>query len=264
MLKLEDIFVVFHAGTPLEKIALRGINFEVEEGEIVTLVGNNGCGKTTLLKLLAGHIYSNFGKIWLDKRDISCQSLSDRAQFFSFVSSAINIGIAMNLTVAENLALANIHHQTGNILTPAINSETYEAYYEQLKELDFMAIEAVLDEKASDISFIHKQMLALLIALIKGSRFILIDDHTAGLNKIEATALLQATIKLIKEHKVTAIISTDDPRFALEHSDRVIVMSAGQVVSNLHGEKKKKTRVEDLFASFKVIPAMKEVRPSDL
>ena len=164
MLKLEDIFVVFHAGTPLEKIALRGINFEVEEGEIVTLVGNNGCGKTTLLKLLAGHIYSNFGKIWLDKRDISCQSLSDRAQFFSFVSSAINIGIAMNLTVAENLALANIHHQTGNILTPAINSETYEAYYEQLKELDFMAIEAVLDEKASDISFIHKQMLALLIA----------------------------------------------------------------------------------------------------
>ena len=264
MLELEDIFIVFGKGTLQEKIVLRGINFSVSDGEIVSLVGNIGSGRSTLLKLLAGHVVPSFGKLWLNKSDITLQILSERAKSFSFISPAHNMGVALNLTVAENLAVASMHHQSKSIFSPALDKETEDMYYEKLRSLNCMGMETTLNQKAADISYLHRSVLALLIATVKGTQFLLIDDYSAGLNKSDAETLRNITAKIIKSQKVTTIMVADDPKFALEVSDKVIVMSAGQVVSILFGEKKKKTKVEDLFAAFKITPKIKEFRPSDI
>lgn len=263
MLKLKDIFVVFDTGTPLEKVALRGVNFELEKHEIVTVVGNIGAGKTTLLKFLAGHFSPSFGKLWFDHQDITFQSLPQRSQKFAFVSYEKRIS-AENLTVAENLALASLHHQRRSIFTPAINDEMHEIYYNQLKELGFYAMESVLDEKVYNIPQMHKFILSLLSAIMKNAEVLLIDERVADLSLPEEQALTETVMKIIKMQKVTALIAMNDPIRALEVADRTIVLSRGQIVADLVGETKQKTRVEDLFASFSIIPKMKDVKPSSL
>jgi putative ABC transport system ATP-binding protein len=258
MIRAEDIFIVFNTGTPLERIALRGINFRAQEGEVISIVGNNGSGRSTLLKFLAGHIFSSFGRLWLDKVDVTSQSLSDRSAIFSSVFYDQDVGTARNLTVLENLAVAGMHHQPRSIIQPAITKEMRETFFEQLRDLDFMGIENLLDEKVGEMSKPHRQVLALLIAVIKGARILLIDEHSTGLDKESSLALLETTEKIIRSKNITTIMAVSDPKFALEVADRTLVLSHGQVVSDLSGEEKKKARVEDLFASFNIIPPMKE------
>jgi putative ABC transport system ATP-binding protein len=261
MIRVEDVFIVFNTGTPLERIALRGINFRANEGEIVSIVGNNGSGRSTLLRFLAGHIFSSFGRLWLDKVDITSQSLSDRSAIFSSVFYDQDIGTARSLTVLENLAVANMHHRSRSVIEPALTKEMKEMFFEQLRDLDFMGMENLLEEKVSDISKPHRQVLALLIAVIKGARILLIDEHSTGLDKESSLALLETTEKIIRSKNVTTIMAVSDPKFALEVSDKMLVLSHGQVVSDLSGDEKKKTKVEDLFSTFNIIPTIKEVKP---
>jgi putative ABC transport system ATP-binding protein len=264
MIRVEDIFVVFLSGTPLERIALRGINFNVEEGEIVAIVGNNGCGRSTFLKFMAGHISSTFGRLWLNKADITNQSLSKRSEIFSSVFYEENTGTAANLTVAENLAIANLHHRKKRIFAPAMTSEMRESFIEQLKELDFMGMEELIDEKVGNISRPQRQVLAMMIAIIKEAQVLLIDEHSTGLDREGTTALLSTTEKIIRSKKITTIMAISDPKFAVDMADRVIVLSHGQVVANLYGEEKKNTKPEDLFSSFNVTPPVADFKQPSL
>jgi putative ABC transport system ATP-binding protein len=207
-----------------------------------------------LLRFLAGHISSSFGRLWLNKLDITSQSLADRSALFSSVFYDQDIGTAENLTVAENLAVASMHHQPRSLLAPAINKETKDMFFEQLKELDFMGMEDLLDEKVNKISRAHRQILALLIAVIKEAKILLIDEHSTGLSKEAAIALLETTEKIIKSKNITTIMAVSDPKFAIEISDSTLVLSHGQVVSNLKGAEKKNMTIEKLFSSYNVIP----------
>ncbi|MDR0632497.1 MAG: ATP-binding cassette domain-containing protein [Holosporaceae bacterium] len=258
MIRAEDIFVVFCPNTPLERIALRGISLTAQDGEIIAIVGNSGSGRSTFLRFLAGHISSNFGGLWFNKIDITGQSLTERSRIFSSVFYNQDTGTARNLTVIENLAIASLHHQERSIIEPAITAEMREMFIEKLRDINFMGMEKLADEKVADISRSHRQVLAMMIAIIKGAQVLLIDEHSTGLDRESSKALLETTEKIIKSQKITTIMALSDPKFALEVADRIVVLSHGQVVSNLSGKEKKNTKLEDLFTSFNVIPKTKD------
>ncbi|MDR0678609.1 MAG: ATP-binding cassette domain-containing protein [Holosporaceae bacterium] len=264
MIRLEDLFVVFNTGTPLERIALRGINFTAQDGEIVTIIGNSGSGRSTLLKFLAGHIGSSFGRLWVNKVDITNQTLSERSKIFSSVFYDEDIGTAGNLTVAENLAIAYLHHRSKSIVDTAVSEEIREMFIEQLRDLDFMGMEELIDEKVSNISKPYRQVLALLIAAIKDAKILLIDEHSTGLDAESTTALLETTEKIIRSRGMTAIMAISDPKFAFDMSDRTIVLNHGQIIWNLSGEEKKNIKYEDLFTSFGVVSLAKDTKQPKL
>lgn len=261
MIRVEDVFVVFFSGTPLERVALRGVNFKVNEGEVISILGNNGSGRSTLLRFLAGHIKSSFGRVWLDKIDVTSQSISQRSQCFSAVFYDEDVGTAGNLTVAENLAIATMHHQPHSIIYPAIDSEMREMFHEQLKDLDFMGLEMLMDEKVSNLSKAHRHVLSLLISVVKETKVLLIDEHSTGLDKESSSALLEATEKIIRSKGMTTIMAISDPQFALKISDKILILSHGQVVSNINVKENKNIKLEDVFASFNVVPQIKDVAP---
>ncbi|MDR0677590.1 MAG: ATP-binding cassette domain-containing protein [Holosporaceae bacterium] len=260
MIRVEDLFIVFFPGSALERIALRGINFAIQKGEVVSILGNNGSGRTTLLKFIAGHIQANFGRLWVDKVDVTSQKLSERSKIFSPIFYDHNTGTAGNLTIAENLAIATMHHQSKSIIEPAISPETREMFIQQLHDLDFMGMEELIDEKVCNLSRPYRQVLAMLIAVIKGVKVLLIDEHSTGLDKESSIALLETTEKIIKSQKITTIMAINDPKFALEVADKVIVLSHGQIVLDISGEEKKNTSVESLFTSYNIIPPLKEMQ----
>jgi putative ABC transport system ATP-binding protein len=258
ILKIEDIFVVFFSGSPLERVALRGINFDVKEGEVVSILGNNGSGKSTLLKFLAGHILANFGRIWHNKEDITSHSISERSKIFSSVFYDQNVGSAGNLTVLENLSIASMHHQNKSLFYPAITKEIKEIFYEQLKELDFMGMDMLIDEKVNRLSKLQRHVLSILIAVIKEAKILLIDEHSTGLDKESSEALLEVTKKIVKSKNITTVMAVNDPKFALDVSDRLLVLSHGQIVLNLDSEDKNKKDLNEIFYSFNIVPPIKE------
>lgn len=254
MIHIEDAFVVFYAGTPLERVALRGVSLSVQDGEVVSILGNNGSGRSTLLRFLAGHISLNFGRLWIDNEDITSQSLLDRSRVFSSVFFDHNACTADNLTVLENLAAASLHHQGKSYIRAAIDESDRDKFYDHLKNLNFMKMENLLDEKVCNIPKPYKQVLALMIAVIKGAKVLLIDEHSTGLDIESSKALLNATNKIIRSRKMTTIMVVNDPEFALEKSDTVIVLNYGQVVASFSGDEKKNMKLEDLFLTFNKVP----------
>lgn len=261
MIKIEDVFVVFYAGTPLERVALRGVNFTVNSGELVSVLGNNGSGRTTLLKFLAGHVAVNFGRLWVDGKDVTSQTLNERSKLFSSVFFDHNVCTAGSLTVLENLVMASLHHQSKSFIRPAINSTIEDQYYDLLKNVNFLEMEKLLHEQVCNIPKPYKQVLALLIAVIKGAKVVLIDEHSTGLDVDASKALLEATYKIVKSKKITTIMAINDPKFALSRSDHAIVLNYGQVVADLAGEEKNHTKLEDLFMSFGKMPKIFNKKP---
>jgi len=250
MIQISGVYVVFFHRTPLEKVALRGIDFSANSGEVISIVGNNGSGRSTLLKFLAGHISSTFGKVMFNKVDITHQSISQRSKLFSSIFYDENISTAGNLTVLENLVVASMHHQPKSMFFPAISSEIRDTFFQQLKELDFLEIEMLLDEKVCNIPKVHRHVLSLLISVIKESKVLLIDEHSVGLDKESSDALLEVTKKIIKSNDVTTIMAVNDLQFALDVSDRIIVLNNGQITSVFDTKAKNDIKPHDIFTSF--------------
>jgi putative ABC transport system ATP-binding protein len=258
MIRAEDLFVVFNPGNRLERVAVRGVNFTVQDGEIASIVGHSGSGRSTLLRFLAGHIRSSFGKLWFNKTDITSQTLAERSALFSSVFYDESTASAGNLTVLENLAIAGLHHQRRSVVQPAISEEMRETLIEQLRDLNFMNIEELVDEKADSIPKPYRQVLALMIAVIKEAQVLLIDEHSTGLDKESADSLLEITEKIIRAKKITTIMVVGDLKFAMDASDRVIILNHGQVVANLAGEEKKNAKLEDILALINSAPKIED------
>ncbi len=260
MVRVEDIFVVFFSGTPLERITLRGVNFRAAEGEIVSILGSSGSGRSTLMQFLSGQIKSSFGRLWYNKENITGQSFSERSKIFSTISYDCNSGSASNLTVAENLLIASMHHQDMNIVKPAMSQEKHDMFYEQLRELNFMNIEDLIDEKVCKISRAHRQILALLMAVIKETKVLLMDEYSTGLDEESTIKLLEVTENIIKSKKITTIMTSGDPKFALNISDKVIILRYGQVIAEIRGDED--IKIEEIYDSLNVSSPFKKMKIS--
>lgn len=254
MLSVEDAFVVFYARTPLERVALRGVSFSVKDGEVVSILGHAGSGRSTLLKFLAGHLRLNFGRLWLNNFDITSQSLVERSRLISSVFGDYTLSLAGSLTVLENLAAASMHSKNKSMFKSAINKEIKDRFYDQLKNLNFMDMESLLDEEVRYIATPYKQVLALMIAVIKGAKVLVIDEHSVGLDAKASKALLEATHRIIRARRITTIMTSNNPEFDLRKSDRIMIMNQGQLVADFAGEEKKKLKLEDLPSMFNKTP----------
>lgn len=254
MIGTEDAFVVFNAGTPLERVALRGVSLSIQDGEIVSIFGNNGSGRSTLLKSLAGHIPLSFGRLWFNNIDITSQSLYDRSKMVAAVFADHTVCTAESLTVLENLVLATSSYQPKSWMTKALGDDMEDRFYSQLRNLNFMDMEQLLYERVCDIANPYKHMLALLVAVIKGVKVLVIDEPSTGLDAETAQMLLNVTMKVIRSKKLTTIMAISDPEFSIKHSDRLVVLNYGQIVANISGEQKKKIKLEDLYLAFNKKP----------
>lgn len=256
MISVEDAFVVFYARTPLERVALRGVSFTVRDGEVVSVLGHNGSGRSTLLKFLAGYLSLNFGRLWFNNYDITSQSLIERSRLISSVFGNQASSLAESLTVLENLAAASMHSKNKSIFRPAVNKTLKDRFYDQLKNLNFMGMEGLLDEEVRCIATPYKQILAILTAVIKGAKVLVIDEHSVGLDAKAARALLEATHRIIRARRITTIMTSNNPEFDLRKSDRIMIMNQGQLVADFSGEEKRKLKLEDLPSMFNKTPVL--------
>jgi branched-chain amino acid transport system ATP-binding protein len=202
--------------------ALKGVSLTVEEGEVVTLIGSNGAGKSTTLRAITGLTPASGGSIVIDGEDITrvpAHEIPDR-------------GIALSpegrhcfprMTVRENLDLGA--HRRRHDATVAEDLERVFELFPRLKERE--------KQKAGTMSGGEQQMLAMGRALMASPRVLLLDEPSMGIAPILVQRIYE-TIAEINRGGMTILLVEQNANYALDVSNRGYVMETGRVV--LEGE----------------------------
>ena len=248
MLQLQSIYKTFNAGTVNEKRALNGLDFHLEPGDFVTVIGGNGAGKSTMLNAIAGSWFVDNGRILIDGNDVTRLAEYKRAKFLGRVFQDPMTGTAASMQIDENLALAARRGQFRGLRT-GISAKEREEYREKLKILD-LGLEDRLTTGVGLLSGGQRQALTLLMATLKQPKILLLDEHTAALDPKTAAKVLEATDRIVERDQLTTVMITHNMRDAIAHGNRLIMMDSGRIIYDVKGEEKKKLEVKDLLAKF--------------
>src|ERR1700681_1084468 len=200
-----------------ESHVLRGVDLNVERGEVVTLVGRNGAGKTTTLKSIMGIVRQRSGEIFFDGEPI-VRLTSDRIAQRGIGFVPEERGIYATLTVAENLALPPV---VGKDAWPL---EKIYALFPILKERGAAM--------GTTLSGGEQQMLAIARVLRSGARLILLDEPTEGLAPVIVNAIGDLILEM-KKSGVTMLLVEQNLRFATRVADRHYLMVHGRIIESM-------------------------------
>lgn len=248
MLDIIKISKTFNEGTVNKKIALKGLNLKLNEGDFVTVIGGNGAGKSTMLNCVAGVHQVEEGSIFIDSIDITVWPEYKRAKLLGRVFQDPMMGTASKMGIEENLAIAFRRGQKRGLNWGITNKER-EMYKEVLKPLG-LGLENRLASKVGLLSGGQRQALTLLMSTLKKPKVLLLDEHTAALDPKTARIVLELTDKIVKEHNLTTMMVTHNMKHAIAYGNRIIMMSEGKIVLDISGKEKKDLKVEDLLIKF--------------
>ena len=248
MLDLKGVKKTFNPGSITEKKALQGIDFHLNDGDFVTIIGGNGAGKSTLLNAIAGVWPIDEGSIHLAGQDVTAVPEHKRAALLGRVFQDPMTGTAANMQIEENLALAARRGKKRG-LGWEVTKEERAKYHDMLVSLD-LGLEDRLSAKVGLLSGGQRQALTLMMATMVKPKLLLLDEHTAALDPKTAAKVLEITDKVINENKLTALMFTHNMSDAIKHGNRLIMMNEGKIVYDVSGEEKKNLTVEDLMKKF--------------
>ncbi len=221
VLKMEKVSKVYGSDPPFK--ALDGINFEIRQGEIISVIGPSGSGKSTLLHLLGCLDKPTTGEIYVDGRPVSGMDDNQLAELrrntIGFVFQAFNL--APTLNVFENVELPLMIRG----MPPAERRPVVER---------LLAVVGLTDKTrsmTSQISGGQKQRVAVARSLANSPKILLADEPTGNLDSKSSDEVVSFILGLCKERGVTVIFVTHDPRIA-EHTERQISIMDGRVESD--------------------------------
>jgi branched-chain amino acid transport system ATP-binding protein len=200
-----------------ESHILHGVDFDVGQGEVVTLLGRNGAGKTTTLKSIMGIVSQRSGSVRFEDREL-IGSVSNEIARAGIAICPEERGIFSSLSVEENLRLPPVVREGGLSL---------DAIFELFPNLK----ERLGSSQGTKLSGGEQQMLAIARILRTGARLLLLDEPTEGL----APVIIQQigkTIGTLKQQGFTILLVEQNFRFASTVADRYYVMENGRVVES--------------------------------
>lgn len=219
-IKINNISFKYDKKTP--ELTLNDINLNLKESSINVLLGLNGCGKTTLLKLLAGLEKPLSGAIYYDEEELTKISIKERSKRFSYVPQ-------YSYVIGDILVRDYLLFGTANKLA------FYQSPGEEEKQLvasvsERLGITHLLDKNIGEVSGGERQIIFIACALIQDTPIILLDEPTSALDIKNQNKVLTVLKEISKESK-TIILSSHNPNHALFLDSNVILMNKGVIAT---------------------------------
>ena len=214
-IELKDVKKEYQMGE-VKITALAGVNFSVEKGELVVVLGPSGAGKTTVLNILGGMDTCDSGHILVDGNDISKYSRRKLVEYrrfdIGFVFQFYNL--VPNLTALENVELA---------------SQICKNPLDPVKVMDQVGLKGRLKNFPAQLSGGEQQRVAIARAIAKNPKLLLCDEPTGALDSKTGKKILELLQKTSHEMGMTTIIITHNAMIA-EIADRVVRMKNGKII----------------------------------
>ena len=199
---------------------LRDITFAIEKGELITVIGSSGCGKTTMLKMINGLLTPDTGKIFVNGENIAKVNQIELRRRIGYVIQ--NIGLFPHLSVEKNIEFI-----------PGLlkyNKETARRIAVRLIETVGLNPE-MLNRYPGELSGGQKQRVGVARALAASPEILLMDEPFGALDAITRNKLQNELLKIRRELHLTIVFITHDLKEAAKLGDRVFVMDKGTLVS---------------------------------
>lgn len=197
--------------------ALKEIDIDVNTGEVITLIGANGAGKSTTMKAIMGLIPVKSGKIWFDGKEITNLDTKNMVQS-GIILSPEGRQVFPRFSVMDNLKM-------GAYLRPKTEiAESLQTVYDLLPKLKVRS-----GQLAGSLSGGEQQMLAIGRAMMGKPRMLLLDEPSLGLAPLIINEIF-AMVDRIREMGTTILLVEQNARIALKHSDRAYVLETGSIV----------------------------------
>ena len=221
--------------------ALKDIDFDLNRGEIHCLIGQNGCGKSTMIKVISGVIDVDEGsEVILDGRKSGGGS----------ARQAMNNGVRViyqdlslfpNLTVAENIAF-------DRHVDKSVKGVSWTQIYQKAEEvIDRMHIELNLESLAEELSIADRQLVAIARALATNAKILIMDEPTSSLTRKEVNVLF-SIIKSLQEKGMTIMFVSHKLDEIIEIAERITVMRDGQMISTFENKDVDETNLAHLIS----------------
>ncbi|WHY85596.1 ABC transporter ATP-binding protein [Neobacillus novalis] len=216
ILELKDITFGYTTG----KKTIQGVSFSIEKGEMVSIVGKNGAGKSTLSKLICGFEKPNAGRIYYRGKDISEDTIKERAARIGMVMQNPNQMISKQM-IYEEVAL-------GLVIRGVPEAEIKERV---LKTLKICGLYPFRNWPISALSFGQKKRVTIASILVLEPEIIILDEPTAGQDFRHYSEIMEFLAEL-NRHGVTIIMITHDMHLMLEYTPRAVVIAGGRKIAD--------------------------------
>ena len=225
MIKVENLYKTFKTNSEekgffgKKKInfqAVKNLNFDVKEGQVLSLLGPNGCGKTTTLRMIAGMLEPAQGTAFIDGKDVRTHKQEIKS-LIGYMTN--NTSLYDRLTVIETVKFFAELNQ--------IDQDTYMSRANDLfAQLD---MNNYLNKKISDLSTGMKQKTSIVRTLIHDPKIVILDEPTTGVD-VTGQSIIMDLIRSIKDQNKTIIFSTHQLGEVKDIADKIIVMDSGEKV----------------------------------
>jgi len=209
--------------------AVDGVSFDVEEGEILGLIGPNGCGKSTLFNCILGQLTPSDGEVKVDGRVVTGLRPSELNRLG--VSRTFQLlQVFPKLSVRENLILAGQEHQgsmMSRLFGPSDAGQTEAAD----RMIAFFGLGHLAAEPAGGLSYGQQKLLDAAMAFMGGPRLVLLDEPAGGVNLTMLADLKARLAAINREKRATFVVIEHNMEFVMSLCSRVMVMAEGKVLA---------------------------------
>lgn len=216
MIEVANLHFAYHAG----KEVLKGVDFAIDDGETLCLLGSNGTGKTTLLRCLLGFMKPQSGEIKVEGRSITSLSAKQRAHYMAYVPQSSNL--AFPYRAFEVVLMGRVSH-----LAPGAShsTEDKDVAYEALSRLQ---INHLANRRYQELSGGEKQMVLVARALAQESKILVMDEPTANLDYHNQVKILTA-VKYLAAQGFSILMTSHYPDHAFLACSSVVLMKEGRI-----------------------------------
>ncbi|MBI2027573.1 MAG: ABC transporter ATP-binding protein [Deltaproteobacteria bacterium] len=220
-------------------IVYQGATLSVKKGEVLTLIGGSGCGKSVMLKHLIGLLCPDEGKILFDGQDITLLSEKEFLPIRKRIAMLFQGGALFDsLSTFENIAYPLQEHT--NLSSEEIRRKVKDV-------LELVGLDGKQNVYPHDLSGGMKKRVGLARAIVLEPEVVLFDEPTTGLDPYNTRKINEAIINLNKEKKMTCLIVTHDMPSTFEVTDRIAMVHEGRIIIE---DQKEKVKENDIVRSF--------------
>jgi branched-chain amino acid transport system ATP-binding protein len=214
-----------------ETHAVDKVDFQVGEGEVVSLIGSNGAGKTSLVNLISGLYPPDSGRIVFRGEDVTNQAVQDRIKAGIARSFQI-VNLFDELRVVDNVALS-IFSREGKTRWLWTLADHYGPVWDEANDiLRQFGLDAKAQQLAGGISQGERKLLDVAVAYALKPRLLFLDEPTSGVSTREKAPIMDVISAIVRSHGITAVVIEHDMDIIFRYSDRIVVMHQGLILAS--------------------------------